>query len=671
MSNRLAGETSPYLLQHKDNPVDWYPWSEETLERAREEDKPILLSIGYSSCHWCHVMAHESFENTQIAALMNQNFINIKVDREERPDLDSIYMAAVQTMTGSGGWPLTVFLTPDGKPFYGGTYFPPEDRHGMPGLTKILNFIADAYKHHRDEILQTTDKLSSILSQIVENKDSTGPLTADILENALSNLKNSYEHINGGFGSAPKFPQPNVLDFLLTYFLYSKDEEALEMVKLTLKKMARGGIFDQIGGGFHRYSTDAIWLIPHFEKMLYDNALLSLVYLHMYQITKEQFYRNISERTLDYVLREMRDPRGGFYSSQDADSNGIEGDYYTWSANEIAQVIGEKDYDQLSRYYGITSHGNFEGKNIPYVTNGTGSETPYIVEKSRTALLKRREQRARPGRDEKILAAWNGLMLSSLAEAARTFNREDYLQAAIANGDFLCNFMIADGYLMHVYKDGEARIDGYLQDYALVIEGLLSLHQATFQGKWLKHAISLTDIMIEQFWDEYVGTWYDNGKRHEKLFIRPRNVSDDVMPCGSSAAAMILLKLALLTNNDHFQDIALKSLNSVAGAMSQYPGGYSNWLCALSLYLTKPKQIIIVGPGDNPATLDLQNALYNTLIPDKVVVSYDPGDSALTASLKFLENKQMLNGQPTAYVCQEYSCKTPVTDAASLADQLQ
>ncbi|MFC1846321.1 thioredoxin domain-containing protein, partial [Chloroflexota bacterium] len=529
----------------------------------------------------------------------------------------------------------------------------------------------EAYKHRRDEVAQTTGQLSAMLSEMMGSKDSSEHLTANILRKAFSNLKENYDARNGGFGSAPKFPQPNVLEFLLSYFWHSKDKEALEIVEATLKKMARGGIYDQIGGGFHRYSTDATWLVPHFEKMLYDNAQLSQVYLHIYQITGDQFARTVSENTFDYILREMRDSQGGFFSAQDADSNGIEGDYYTWSAQEIAEAVGKKVYDPLSRYYGITPQGNFDGKNILYIANEINTESLYIIEKSKAALLKRREQRIKPGRDDKILASWNGLMLSGLAEAARTFNREDYLNAAIANGDFLCNFMIVDGYLMHTYKDGEAGIDGYLQDYALVIEGLLSLHQATLEGKWLQQAISLTGIMIEQFRDENTGTWYDNGKRHEELFIRPKNITDETMPCGSSAATMVLLKLATLTNNGLFQDIAEQSLRSVADVISKYPNGYSNWLCALSFHLMKPKQIIIVGHRDNPATLELLDTLYRTLIPNIVVAAYGPGDIALPSDLKFMENKQMLNGQPTAYICQGYTCKTPVTDAVSLAAQLQ
>jgi uncharacterized protein YyaL (SSP411 family) len=602
---------------------------------------------------------------------MNNNFINIKVDREERPDLDNIYMTAVQALTGSGGWPLTVFLTAEGKPFYGGTYFPPEDRHGIPGFSKILTVVADAYEQRRSEIAQTTDQLSKMLSGMVESNESTEPLHANILNNAFTNLKENYDTVNNGFGNAPKFPQPNVLDFLLRYFNKSKDKEALEMVGATLKKMARGGIYDQIGGGFHRYSTDARWLVPHFEKMLYDNALLSQVYLHMYQITGEQSYCDIAQNTFDYVLREMTDSQGGFYSSQDADSNGVEGDYYVWSAQEIAEVVGKDNYDLLSSYYGITPRGNFEGKNILHVVNDAKPESLRIIEKFRTVLLQRREQRVKPERDEKILASWNGLMLSSLAEAACTFNRQDYLQAAIANGDFLMNSMNVEGFLMHTYKDGIAKIDGYLQDYALVIEGLLSLHRATFEGKWLKQAIRLTKIMIEQFWDDHTGSWYDTGKRHEQLFIRPRNLTDDVMPCGSSAATMILLKIALLTNNELFQDIAEKSLHSVAEVMKQYPNGYSNWLSALSFHLMQPKQIVVVGPRDNPVTVELFATLYSAWMPDIVVAAYDPNDNDPLSGLEFLENKQMLNGQPTAYVCQGYTCKTPVTDSVSLAAQLQ
>jgi uncharacterized protein YyaL (SSP411 family) len=666
MSNHLAGETSPYLLQHAGNPVDWYPWGKEALGVARSQDKPILLSIGYSACHWCHVMAHESFENNEIAGLMNENFINIKVDRDERPDIDSIYMAAVQAMTGSGGWPLTVFLTPEGKPFYGGTYFPPEDKHGMPGFPRVLRAVADAYGNRRGDIEQTAEELSGAMSRQTGGGAAAEPLVLDILGGAYLALKQNFDEQNGGFGTAPKFPQPMALEFLLRYFQRSRDTASLEMVELTLERMAKGGICDQLGGGFHRYATDSCWLVPHFEKMLYDNALLSQVYIHAYLATGKQLYRSIAEETLDYVLREMTDPKGGFYSTQDADSEGIEGKYYLWTQKEIAEVAGEKHSRIINDYFGITAEGNFEGQNILHVASDLMPEAAGIIEQAKASLLKRREQRVKPGRDDKILASWNGLMLASLAEATCVLDRRDYLAAAVTNGSFLLNSMVAGGYLRHTYKDGVSKIDGYLEDYALVIEGFLGLHQATFCGDWLRQAIGLAEAMIEQFWSESASTLYDTNERQQDLFIRPRNIYDTSLPSGSSAATSVLLKLAVLTGNERFQQIASQSLRSMRDFMERHPFGFANWLCALDFYLSAPKEIAIIGPRNSPETSELLRALYAVWLPNKVIAACDPDDPTRLSELKLLENRQLINNQPTVYICERYTCKTPVTDSASL-----
>lgn len=670
-TNRLINETSPYLLQHAHNPVGWYPWGDAALNRARAEDKPIFLSIGYSACHWCHVMERESFENGEIADLMNDNFINIKVDREERPDLDSIYMEAVQAMTGRGGWPLTVFLTPEGKPFYGGTYFPPEDRHGMPSLPRVLKAAAEAYRHRRSDIEQTTTLLMTAMSKQVAEKAVTEPLEVDILGRAYSALKGSFDRENGGFGTAPKFPQPITLEFLLRYFHHSQDPSALEMVDATLEKMAKGGIHDQLGSGFHRYATDSRWLVPHFEKMLYDNALLSQVYLHAYLVTGKQSFRYIVEETLDYVLREMTDSQGGFYSTQDADSEGGEGKYYLWTPREIADVVGEEAAQIVNEYYGVTAEGNFEGRNILHVVSETPPEALGIIKRARTSLLQRREQRVKPSRDEKILASWNGLMLATVAEAACVLDRRDYLAAAIASGTFLLNSMMADRHLRHTYKDGQTKIDGYLQDYALVIDALLSLHQATFGGEWLRQAISLAGIMLEQFWDEATGMLYDTSERHQDLFVRPRSVVDQALPSGPSAATLTLLKVATLTGEEQFRQVAAQSLGSVRELMSNHPLGFSNWLCALDFYLSQPKQIAIIGPRDNPAMLKLWHTLHTTWLPNKVVAHHDPNDPSPVSRLRLLENKTMINSQPTVYVCHRHTCQKPVTDPASFYSQLR
>jgi len=672
MPNRLAKETSPYLLQHADNPVDWYPWGEEALNRARADDKPILLSIGYSACHWCHVMARECFENVEIARLMNENFVNIKVDREERPDLDTVYMEAVQAITGSGGWPLTVFLTPEGKPFFGGTYFPPQDRHGMPGLPKVLRTVTDAYQNRRSEIETAVQQIVATLTTKANSRAIKEPLATDIIGQAYRGLRQDFDKDNGGFGTAPKFPQPMTLEFLLRYFHRSQDKDALEMVDLTLEKMAGGGIYDQLGGGFHRYATDNSWLVPHFEKMLYDNALLSRVYLHAYLITGKQLFRSIAEETLDYVLREMTSSHGGFYSTQDADSKGIEGKYYLWTYQEIDEVLDKKSSQMVGDYLGVTTQGNFDGRNILHVARDLEPEALSIMKQAKVSLLKRRQQRIKPNRDEKILASWNGLMLASLAEAACVLDREDYLAAAVANGSFLLNSMISSGYLKHTYKDGQAKTDdGYLQDYASVIDGLMSLHQATFSGKYLRQALRLGEAMAEQFWDEARHTFYDTSDRHEDLFVRPRSSYDGALPSGPSAATLVLLKLARLADREQFEQMAVRSLESMQESMRQHPLGFSNWLCGLDLYLSTPKEVAIIGHRDHPNTSELLHILCTAWLPNKVVAAYAPDDPAPVSELKLFENRKMIDNQPTVYVCEHYTCQAPVTDPASLRAQLQ
>ena len=670
MPNRLAGQTSPYLLQHANNPVDWYPWGDEALSRAKSEDKPILLSIGYSACHWCHVMAHESFENAEIADFMNNNFINIKVDREERPDLDSVYIQAVQAITGSGGWPLTVFLAPDGRPFFGGTYFPPEDRSSIPGFNRVLNRVADAYRNRRGEIEKAAEQIVAALTS--ETRDGgREPLVLDILKQAYLSLQKDFDKENGGFGSAPKFPQPMALEFLLRYFHRIRDKTALEMVDFTLEKMARGGIYDQLGGGFHRYATDSSWLVPHFEKMLYDNALLGRVYLHAYLVTGKQLFRSVVEETLDYALREMTGPNGGFYSTQDADSECVEGKYYLWTPQEIAEVVGKDNSHFVADYFGVTAVGNFEGQNILHAVRELGSEVSTIIDQAKVSLLGKREQRVKPGRDEKILASWNGLMLATLAEAGVALDRRDYLAAAIANGSFLLDSMVKTGFLQHTYKNGKTSLDGYLDDYATVIDGLLTLHQVTLRGEWLRQAMRLANIMFEQFWDEAAGVFYDTGERHENLFVRPQSTFDGAVPSGASAAAMILLKLRWLTDNDNFERVAAQALRSVRELMLQHPLGFSNWLCALDYYLSEPRQIAIIGSVDDQATSELVHTLCATWLPNKVVIAYDPDDPTSVPELKLLENREMINNHPTVYVCHRYSCQKPVNDSVSLAAQLR
>ena len=684
MPNRLINETSPYLLQHANNPVDWYPWGEEALERARSEDKPILLSIGYSACHWCHVMERESFEDEIIAGMMNENFVSIKVDREERPDLDQVYMQAVQMLTGSGGWPMTVFLTPEGKPFYGGTYFPPTDRQGIPGFPRLLTSIAEAYKTNKGEVDRVTQQLTTQMTQSNQIPKGTSILTVDILHQAYSTLATNFDYQNGGFGNAPKFPQPMGPEFLLRYYHHGYNPRALELVEITLEKMAYGGIYDQIGGGFHRYSTDAYWLVPHFEKMLYDNALLARLYLHTHLITGKPLYRRIVEETLDYVLREMTDSSGGFYSAQDADSEGVEGKFFVWTPDEIRAVLGDADSEVFSSYYGVTPNGNFEGENILNIRQDpeafaeahdlTQEQLDEIISRSSKALLDVREQRIHPMRDDKVLASWNGLMLRSFAEAAAALGRADYLEAAVKNAGFLVGTMKSQGRLLRTYRDGQAKLLGYLEDYSFVVDGLLALYEATFDIRWLDEAVTLADSMIELFWDEGIGGFYDTGSDHETLVVRPRDVFDNAQPCGGSVASDALLKLAVFTGNSDYNAKAAVPLRSLHQAMSQSPGGTGHWLNALDFYVSPPKEIAVIGPRNDPATQALLDTVFSRFLPNKVVMGTEnplsAGGIEGTPDFPLLQDRIMVGGLPSAYVCENYTCQLPVTDPDALAEQL-
>ncbi len=668
MPNRLIDETSPYLLQHAHNPVDWYPWGPEALERAKQEDKPILLSVGYSACHWCHVMERESFENDDIAALMNTHFVSIKVDREERPDIDSIYMSAVQALSGQGGWPMTVFLTPDGKPFYGGTYFPPEDRGGLPGFPRLLETLAGIYRDKREDIAQTTENLMRRMEQMTPVSDGFEPLTADIIGAAFVVLAGNHDDKHGGFGLQPKFPQPMAQEALLRHYLRTGDFGALEMVELTLDKMARGGIYDQIGGGFHRYSTDTFWLAPHFEKMLYDNALLARLYLHAYQATGKPLYRRIVEETLDYVLREMTDESGGFYSTQDADSEGEEGKFFIWRPEEILEVLGKEDGERFNAYYDVTINGNFEGHSILNVKN-PDSEMELLLSRDRAKLYEAREARVKPDRDEKILTAWNGLMMAAFAEAGAALERQDYTEAAAANARFLKKEVRDGDRLLRTYKDGSARLKGYLEDYSFLIEGLLVLHEATFDGEWLQEAVALGHAMVLLFWDAPSGQFYDTGTDHEELVMRPRDVQDNAIPSGSSMAATVLLKLALVTGDGDLDRRAVESLRPMRELMERYPTGAGQWLCALDFYVSSPKEIAIVGEPGSSDTSGLLREVFHSYIPNRVLVGRGPADETI-AGLPLTEGRSMLGGKATAYVCRNYTCEFPVSAPDALAKQL-
>ena len=680
MPNRLSSETSPYLLQHANNPVDWYPWGDEALQRAKDEDKPILLSIGYSACHWCHVMERESFENEGIAGLMNEHFVSIKVDREERPDLDAVYMEAVQMLTGSGGWPMTVFLTPDGRPFYGGTYFPPVDRHGMPGFPRLLASVAGLYRDNRSEIERVTSQITEQIGRTGQMPQGDAPLTVETLHQAYTTLATNFDYQNGGTGTAPKFPQAMNLEVLLRYYRHGYNDRALKMVDLTLEKMAMGGIYDQIAGGFARYSTDAYWLVPHFEKMLYDNALLARLYLHAHQATGRGMYRRIAEETLDYVLREMTGPEGGFFSATDADSEGEEGKFFVWTSAEIEAVLGD-EAGIFSGFFGVTERGNFEGKNILNISKKASEYAQQqgislerlvdVVQRGKKALWAEREKRIHPLLDDKVLASWNGMMLRSFAEAGAALERQDYLDAAIKNANFLMDTMRSEGRVLRTYREGQAKLPGYLEDYSFVSDGLLALCEATLDSKWLTEATSLADRMIELFWDDGVGGFYDTSAEHDQLVVRPRDVLDNAQPCGGSVATDVLLKLGGITGNKDYRVKAATPLRTLRELMGRSPAGTGHWIAALDFYVSSPKEVVIIGPKDNPATAALLQTVYGGFRPNKVLVGADNADAAEKHGLPLLEARGMIDGKPTAYVCQNYACQLPVTTPEDLAVQLE
>jgi uncharacterized protein YyaL (SSP411 family) len=650
------------------------------METARREQKPILLSIGYSACHWCHVMEHESFENEAIAKLMNKNFVNIKVDREERPDLDQIYMSAVQMMTHHGGWPMTVFLTPEGLPFYAGTYFPPEDRYNIPGFPRVLVSVADAYRERREDVQQTAASVLRELRRSTTGQESSQLLTSTLLDTAYRGMIKNYDSANGGFGGAPKFPPAMSLEFLLHTFYRTGDQKALEIVAHTCRKMAGGGIYDQLGGGFHRYATDARWLVPHFEKMLYDNALLARLYLHYYQVSQNPEARVIAEGILDYVRREMTDSTGGFYSTQDADSEGVEGKFFIWSKDEIKQLLGEKDAALFNAYYNVTDGGNFEGENILNVTrdmsevstseNVTIEQLTETLARARKILFATREKRVKPARDEKILTAWNGLMLAAFAEAAAILNCRDYLQVAKKNAQFILENLGRDGLLLRTYKDGQAKLNAYLEDYAFFIDGLVTLFETSGEVHWLEEARNLTETMIEEFWDEEEGAFFYTGRSHENLIVRSKDFFDNATPSGNSLAAEILLRIGLLLDNADYQRRAAAILRLMAATVERYPSGFGRLLCALDFYLNSPKEIAIVGELDAPETHAFQKQIWSRYLPNKVVAQASESDTKAAELIPLLREHRQINGKPTAYVCEHFACKTPATNPQDLASQL-
>ena len=679
--NRLIHETSPYLLQHAHNPVEWYPWGPEALARARAENLPILLSIGYSACHWCHVMEHESFEDPDTAALMNQHFVNIKVDREERPDLDSIYMSAVQAMTGRGGWPMTMFLTPAGVPFYGGTYFPPADRGQMPSFRRVLESVAESYRTRAEDVRLNAERVLGVINRTMGQPGRRAELSAGLLDEAFANVKERYDATYGGFGGAPKFPQSMTLEFLLRVALRTGDPEALGMANHTLVNMARGGMYDQLGGGFHRYSVDAYWLAPHFEKMLYDNALLSRAYLHAYQFTRDPFFRRITEETLDYVEREMVSPEGGFYSTQDADSEGHEGKFYVWSFRELLDVLGPEDARIFAAYYGASEGGNFEGANILNVSRNPqaiadalgapAQELEAVLSRCRPRLLHIRNQRVWPALDDKCITAWNGLMLRSFAEAAGALGRAGYRETAVRNAEFVASNLYREGRLLRTYRNGEAKLNAYLEDYAFLADGLLALYELTFDRRWFRTAIELAETMIRLFWDQENGGFFDTASDHEALISRPKEHTDNAIPAGNSVAAGVLLRLGRLTGRGDFEERARRILEQLADHLRQHPTAFSHLLCVLDDSLAPSQEIAIVGAMGDPATLDLLSVVWRAFLPHKVLALGAPEDAFSVQEIPLLEDRDQLNGRATAYVCENFACLLPVTDPAALAGQLE
>ncbi len=632
--NRLARETSPYLLQHADNPVDWYPWGEEAFERARAEDKPILLSVGYAACHWCHVMEHESFEDDETARLMNDRFVNIKVDREERPDVDGLYMDAVVALTGHGGWPMTVFLTPDGAPFYGGTYYPPEPRHGMPSFRDVLQAIAGLYREQRAAVTDTAGQLTEALTQAGKASPSREPLTEELLGEAARALRRQFDPEWGGFGGAPKFPPASTLEFLLRMHLRG-DEQALPMVVKTLDAMAAGGMYDLVGGGFHRYSVDRAWLIPHFEKMLYDNALLASAYLHGWVVTGDEAYRRIVEQTLDYVLRELALPEGGFASAQDADTDGVEGLTFTWTAEE---GVPEELLEPFE-------HGRS-------VVRGE------LDEELRRRLFELRERRPKPLRDDKAIASWNGLLLAALAEAGRRLERRDYLEAAERLAEFLLGPLSDDeGRLLRTYREGQAKNTGFLDDYADVSNGLYELHVATGELRWLEEANRLARLAVELFNDDERGGFFLTPSHGEELIARQKSFDDHPTPSGNSMLAFVLLKLARIYGEGDLERRAIAVFRLLRDTLPRAPHAFGHALSALDLHFSAPRELAIVGaPSSDVARAALEPFQPNT------VVAVGPGDG-----VPLLEGKGLVDGKPAVYVCQNFACQAPVTDAASVA----
>lgn len=677
--NRLLQEQSPYLRQHAYNPVDWYSWGEEALSRARAENKPILLSIGYSACHWCHVMERESFEDEAIARLMNENFVPVKVDREERPDLDQIYMDAVQVLTGRGGWPLTVFLTPECKPFYGGTYFPPEDRHGIPGFPRVLAAVADTYRNRPSDIQQNVQRLTEAVAALANYKPQPGQMRADLALAGARSLAQSYDPINGGIGGAPKFPNSFVFSLFLRLYAEEGEQEFGKMVRETLLRMAKGGIYDQLGGGFHRYSVDERWLVPHFEKMLYDNALLARLYLEAGCALNEPEFFDIARETLEYVLREMTSPEGGFYSSQDADSEGEEGRFFLWTPAEFRRAVGEELAPLAARFFDVSEEGNFEGRNILHRTieaaeaarlfNKSIDETRASIESARERLFYARERRVKPGRDEKMLTAWNAMMISGFAEGYRVLRDDRFLRAAGRAIDFVMT-QLWDGHaLRRSFKDGIARFNAYLEDYALMISALVDMYEASLDRKYLQFAREMAEVMIQRFADRENGGFFFTSDDHESLITRGKAAFDGSTPSGNSAAIMGLLRLHSYLRNEQYMAEAEQALRLFGPFMEKQPFAFSHMLEAADLFERGPTMVVIVGSG---AALmeDWLKRLGLIYVPNRAIYVVAPDATHDPLIPEIAIGKRQIDGRSTVYICRERVCSSPITSVDELKNSL-
>ena len=675
--NRLTAESSPYLRQHAGNPVDWYPWGEEALLRAKAENKPILLSIGYSACHWCHVMAHESFENVEIANVMNQHFINIKVDREERPDLDEIYQKSAQVFTGrAGGWPLTMFLTPDQEPFYGGTYFPPVPRYNLPAFPDVLLGVVEAYRSHRDEVVKNIERVKSGLLRVGMPTLSQEPLTDRLLDHADSELRRLFDPVHGGFGEGPKFPTVPPLSLMLRQAARKKDQSLQDQVLLQLRRMAAGGIYDHLGGGFHRYSVDGEWKIPHFEKMLYDNAQLVRIYLDGWRVTKEERFRHVVEETLEYVRREMTYPDGAFFAAQDADSDGHEGAFFVWEPAEIMSVLGTELGGQFCRCYGVTESGNFEGKNVLHRLGGLGlpveeqEVAESLLRPAREKLLAARDLRVKPQRDKNILTSWNAMMVAAFFDAAQTLGVSAYRATAEQVLTFLLDYAFVNGRVFRTVAGSKGRLNGYLDDAAWLATASLDAFEATSHRWYLDQARAVTESLLSHFWDETAGGCFFTSHDHERLIQRMKSGMDSAIPSGNAVAASVLLRLFSFTGEERYYERAGQILKLFQNLMEQNPYGSSAMLCALDWYLSGPKEIVVVGARGNPLTEAMVTTAYQRYVPNRAVLVVEESVRADEPELALTKGKTSLNGRPTAYVCQRQTCSQPITEPRQLEGML-